>query len=84
LNSYYTFTSSIPIFGAEYEKGDKKRDLLNGIKVESKVDQRQDSFRKENIILVCGIDAFDKIWRNIKAFIDLQKAQDASKPEVSL
>ncbi len=33
---------------------------------------------------VRGVDAFEKIWRNVRAFIAIQKAQDASKPAVSL
>jgi MoaA/NifB/PqqE/SkfB family radical SAM enzyme len=33
---------------------------------------------------VRGVDAFDKIWRNVRAFIARQKAQNASKPVVSL
>jgi len=33
---------------------------------------------------VRGVDAFDKIWRNVKAFTDMQKEQHASKPVVSL
>src|SRR5437868_10518169 len=33
---------------------------------------------------VRGVDAFDKIWRNVQAFITMQKQQDASKPAVSL
>ena len=31
-----------------------------------------------------GVDAFDKVWRNIKAFLALQREQRASKPAVSL
>jgi len=33
---------------------------------------------------VRGVDAFDKIWRNISAFVKMQQAQDAKKPAVSL
>ncbi len=33
---------------------------------------------------VRGVDAFDKIWRNVKAFVALQREQQASKPAVSL
>lgn len=34
--------------------------------------------------IVRGVDAFDKIWRNVRAFIEMQKAQDATRPAVSL
>jgi MoaA/NifB/PqqE/SkfB family radical SAM enzyme len=33
---------------------------------------------------VRGVDAFDKIWRNIRAFVAMQQEQHASKPAVSL
>ncbi len=33
---------------------------------------------------VRGVDAFDKIWRNVRAFTAMQRAQDATKPAVSL
>jgi MoaA/NifB/PqqE/SkfB family radical SAM enzyme len=33
---------------------------------------------------VRGVDAFDKVWRNVRAFITMQREQDASKPAVSL
>ena len=43
-----------------------------------------DGSTREMYARVRGIDAFDKIWRNIHAFIALQKEQNASKPSVSL
>ncbi|GER88615.1 hypothetical protein KDW_27770 [Dictyobacter vulcani] len=43
-----------------------------------------DGSTRETYAHVRGVDAFDKIWRNISAFIKLQQAQDASKPAVSL
>lgn len=43
-----------------------------------------DGATRETYATVRGVDAFDKIWRNIKAFILLQQEQDASKPAVSL
>ncbi len=43
-----------------------------------------DGATPETYAEVRGVDAFDKIWRNIGAFIAMQKAQDASKPAVSL
>jgi MoaA/NifB/PqqE/SkfB family radical SAM enzyme len=43
-----------------------------------------DGATRETYATVRGVDAFDKIWRNIKAFILLQREQDASKPAVSL
>lgn len=33
---------------------------------------------------VRGVDAFDKIWRNVRTFVQRQKEQDAQKPAVSL
>lgn len=43
-----------------------------------------DGATRETYARIRGVDAFEKIWRNIKTFIELQKAQDASKPAVSL
>ena len=43
-----------------------------------------DGATRETYATVRGVDAFDKIWRNIKAFILSQQEQDASKPAVSL
>ena len=33
---------------------------------------------------VRGVDAFEKIWRNVSAFVKMQKEQNATKPAVSL
>src|SRR5260370_6791352 len=38
----------------------------------------------ETYAQVRGVDAFDKIWRNVSAFIAMQQEQQASKPAVSL
>ncbi|BCL81157.1 radical SAM protein [Ktedonobacteria bacterium brp13] len=43
-----------------------------------------DGTNRESYARIRGVDAFDKIWRNVRAFIDLQKAQQATKPVVSL
>lgn len=43
-----------------------------------------DGSSREMYARVRGVDAFDKIWRNIKAFVALQREQQASKPAVSL
>jgi len=43
-----------------------------------------DGSKRETYAQIRGVDAFEKIWRNVKAFIQLQKAQNASKPAVSL
>ncbi|MBV9230490.1 MAG: SPASM domain-containing protein [Chloroflexi bacterium] len=43
-----------------------------------------DGATREMYAHVRGVDAFDKIWRNVRAFVAMQKAQDASKPAVSL
>jgi MoaA/NifB/PqqE/SkfB family radical SAM enzyme len=43
-----------------------------------------DGSSREMYARVRGVDAFDKIWRNIKAFVALQRTQEASKPAVSL
>jgi MoaA/NifB/PqqE/SkfB family radical SAM enzyme len=43
-----------------------------------------DGASREMYARVRGVDAFDKIWRNVRAFIHLQKVQNASKPAVSL
>src|SRR5215467_8690531 len=37
-----------------------------------------DGSTREMYARVRGVDAFDKIWRNVRAFIQQQKAQDAS------
>jgi MoaA/NifB/PqqE/SkfB family radical SAM enzyme len=43
-----------------------------------------DGATRETYARVRGVDAFEKIWRNVGKFIALQKAQNASKPAVSL
>lgn len=43
-----------------------------------------DGATRETYAHVRGVDAFEKIWRNVGRFIELQKAQDATKPAVSL
>ncbi|GCE27274.1 hypothetical protein KDA_27580 [Dictyobacter alpinus] len=43
-----------------------------------------DGSTRETYAHVRGVDAFDKIWRNVNAFVKLQQKQDASKPAVSL
>jgi MoaA/NifB/PqqE/SkfB family radical SAM enzyme len=43
-----------------------------------------DGSTRETYAHVRGVDAFDKIWRNVKAFTTMQKEQNASKPAVSL
>ena len=43
-----------------------------------------DGATRETYARVRGVDVFDKIWRNMRAFTALQEAQHASKPAVSL
>jgi len=43
-----------------------------------------DGATRETYAIVRGVDAFEKIWHNIQAFITLQKEQRAEKPAVSL
>jgi MoaA/NifB/PqqE/SkfB family radical SAM enzyme len=43
-----------------------------------------DGATRETYARIRGVDAFEKIWRNIKIFLEMQKAQHASKPAVSL
>ncbi|HEY6408639.1 MAG TPA: radical SAM protein [Ktedonobacteraceae bacterium] len=43
-----------------------------------------DGATRASYALVRGVDAFDKIWRNVKFFIALQQQQNACKPAVSL
>ncbi len=43
-----------------------------------------DGATPETYAIVRGVDAFDKIWRNVRAFVEMQKAQDATRPAVSL
>ena len=46
------------------------------------------SYQRGDASVACaqvrGVDAFDKIWRNVRAFIAMQQEQQASKPAVSL
>jgi MoaA/NifB/PqqE/SkfB family radical SAM enzyme len=65
--------------------------LLNEKRGQALIDAGLDEYRlsmdgatREMYAKVRGVDAFDKIWRNVRAFIQQQKAQDASKPAVSL
>ena len=65
--------------------------LLNAKRGQALIDAGLDEYRlsmdgatHEMYARVRGVDAFDKIWRNIRAFIAMQKEQDASKPAVSL
>jgi len=65
--------------------------LLNAKRGQALIDAGLDEYRlsmdgatRETYARVRGVDAFDKIWRNIQAFITLQKEQNASKPAVSL
>ena len=43
-----------------------------------------DGSSREMYAHVRGVDAFNKIWRNVRAFIALQKAQEATTPRVSV
>ncbi|HLG60555.1 MAG TPA: radical SAM protein [Ktedonosporobacter sp.] len=43
-----------------------------------------DGATREMYARVRGVDAFDKIWRNVEAFVTVQRQQDAQKPAVSL
>lgn len=65
--------------------------LLNEKRGQALIDAGLDEYRlsmdgatRETYARVRGVDAFDKIWRNIGNFIALQKSQNASKPAVSL
>ena len=65
--------------------------LLNAKRGQALIDAGLDEYRlsmdgstRETYAHVRGVDAFDKIWRNIRAFIAMQKEQHASKPAVSL
>lgn len=65
--------------------------LLNEKRGQALIDSGLDEYRlsmdgstREMYARVRGVDAFDKIWRNARAFIARQKAQNASKPVVSL
>src|SRR6266581_2098297 len=65
--------------------------LLNEKRGQTLIDSGLDEYRlsmdgstREMYARVRGVDAFDKIWRNVRAFIARQTAQNASKPGVSL
>src|SRR5579863_344560 len=65
--------------------------LLNARRGQDLIDAGLDEYRlsmdgatRQTYAHVRGVDAFDKIWRNVKAFIAMQQEQDASKPAVSL
>src|SRR6266404_3102682 len=65
--------------------------LLNAKRGQALIDAGLDEYRlsmdgatREMYARVRGVDAFDKIWRNMRAFIAMQKEQNASKPVVSL
>src|SRR6202521_5438788 len=65
--------------------------LLNAKRGQALIDAGLDEYRlsmdgatRATYAHVRGVDAFDKIWRNVKAFIAMQKEQNASKPAFSL
>jgi MoaA/NifB/PqqE/SkfB family radical SAM enzyme len=65
--------------------------LLNARRGQALIDAGLDEYRlsmdgatRETYAHVRGVDAFDKIWRNVRAFTTMQKEQHASKPVVSL
>src|SRR6266536_2229587 len=65
--------------------------LLNAKRGQELIDAGLDEYRLsvvaatlETYARVRGVDAFDKIWRNVRAFIAKQQEQNASKPAVSL
>ncbi len=65
--------------------------LLNEKRGQALIDAGLDEYRlsmdgasRETYARVRGVDAFDKIWRNVRAFIAQQKAQDSKKPVLSL
>ncbi len=43
-----------------------------------------DGATRQTYARVRGVDAFEKIWRNVRAFIAMQKEQNVGKPAVSL
>src|SRR2546427_407530 len=65
--------------------------LLNAARGQALIDAGLDEYRlsmdgstRATYARVRGVDAFDKIWRNVHAFIIQQKEQNTSKPTVSL
>jgi MoaA/NifB/PqqE/SkfB family radical SAM enzyme len=65
--------------------------LLNARRGQELIDAGLDEYRlsmdgatRQMYARVRGVDAFDKIWRNVRSFIAMQHEQGASKPAVSL
>lgn len=65
--------------------------LLNEKRGQALIDAGLDEYRlsmdgasRETYAKVRGVDAFDKVWRNVRAFIAQQKAQESKKPVLSL
>src|SRR6266567_2890546 len=65
--------------------------LLNAKRGQELIDAGLDEYRlsmdgatRETYAHVRGVDAFEKIWGNVGAFIAMQQAQNATKPAVSL
>jgi MoaA/NifB/PqqE/SkfB family radical SAM enzyme len=65
--------------------------VLNPKRGQALIDAGLDEYRlsmdgatRETYARVRGVDAFDKIWRNVRAFVSLQKEQNESLPTVSL
>lgn len=65
--------------------------LLNAKRGQALIDAGLDEYRlsmdgstRETYARVRGVDAFDKIWRNVRAFTTMQREQQAAKPAVSL
>src|SRR5437763_9236561 len=65
--------------------------LLNAKRGQELVDAGLDEYRlsmdgatRETYAQVRGVDAFDKIWRNIRTFTAMQREQNESLPAVSL
>lgn len=65
--------------------------LLNAVRGQALIDAGLDEYRlsmdgstRETYAQVRGVDAFNKIWRNVHAFILQQKEQNVTKPVVSL
>src|SRR6185312_2599561 len=65
--------------------------LLNAKRGQALIDAGLDEYRlsmdgatRETYARVRGVDAFDKIWRNVRAFLAMQQEQHAKKPAVSV
>src|SRR5438270_3538753 len=61
--------------------------LLNARRGQALIDAGLDEYRlsmdgatRATYALVRGVDAFDKIWRNVKAFLAMQTEQHATSP----